>query len=181
MRVGWVERRTDRAARATTVCPTEDGSARPAASKEDSRHREAGRTTKGHQAARISALRSAGPSRRPPTSVAPRHWSNGSHMSWNPSIAATRALTPRCKRDDRCGPVTIPYKLLYRNGNDQCASGTMAPFGRPFSSSAGRSATFQSPPSALTNRTLASMRRRRMSTSLLWFVSANSCAVITCR
>jgi len=41
--------------------------------------------------------------------------------------------------------------------------------------------TFQPPPNALTNRTLASIRRRRMSTSLRSFPRAMVCAVITCK
>jgi hypothetical protein len=45
----------------------------------------------------------------------------------------------------------------------------------------GSSATSQPPPTAFTSNTLASMRRRRMSISLRWFVRVTVWAVMTCR
>ena len=59
------------------------------------------------------------------------------------------------------------------------ASGTIEPCGKPCWASFGRLVTFQPPPSAFTSRMLASIRRRSISTSLRWFISATVCAVMT--
>jgi hypothetical protein len=53
-----------------------------------------------------------------------------------------------------------------------CANGTMAPFGKPPSVSTGKLDTVHPPPSAFTNKMSASIRRRRISTSLRSLASA---------
>src|SRR5436853_7124784 len=51
----------------------------------------------------------------------------------------------------------------------------------PLSLAEGNAFTFQPPPNALISKTLADMRRRRMSTASLWFANAVLCAVRTSR
>jgi hypothetical protein len=66
-------------------------------------------------------------------------------------------------RESGCGSLSLPECDATA---DHCPRGTIAPRGKPISVSFGRLETSHPPPSALTSRMLASMRRRRMSTSL---------------